>query len=1016
MGTLRYSSRHVVLEPERWQIRVGDEVIRPEPKVFEFLCFMMRNPGRVVTKAELLDALWSGDVVGESVLTRCVSCARKLLLDDARTPSFIRTLHGRGYQYIAPVAELPASSVPPARTSEPPPAPDLSLEAETPARVFVGRAAELSRLKEALRSLGGGPSRLVLLSGEAGIGKSRLLEEVAAHTPPGVDLHWGRASTAEGAPPFTIWQQCFRSLVRQRSLKSVLRAFGDAPSGARKLFLGADRWQAGESLGWDTPSQRFRMFDAVARALSELAAQRPLVLLLDDIHSADAGSLLLLGFLAQELTGPALMLAALRDPEAIAEPARQAALAALRSATREELMLAGLSGDEVRQLVELRLERVDQELAVSLRDRTGGNPFFLSVLTPPGAAQPASEATLPTAVRQAVLARLALLEPETRSLLELAAVAGRDVDPLLLARAAGVGAERCLRALSEATALRVVEAAGGSAQRFVHDLLREVLVAELDPSARAELHWKVGNALAGTPDYQGAGSAALLAHHFVQAVPHAGGTLAVDHSIRAGAYALRNLAYEEAISHFTRASQLLPLVSDVDPASECAVLLDLGLAQVSAGQREAGQKTLHLAAGKARAIGATPELASVALNLAPGLFAIENGTYDPDLIALLREALTVVGDGNDALRALLLSRLALALYWADTFAERVSLLEEAERLAAALGDDVRAYVLTARAFALLRPSTLAERRALCARAVELSGRAGDYQGLLLDRLLLAQACLECGDLAAWAFEVEAFEKLAQEGRQPQALWIVQAQRACKLLNEGRLEPVEALAGACLVAGQRVSDHNALLTFGVHLTLVRLEQGRGHEVLDVIRQYAAAYPRITGWRVLYAYALCRSAEHKASAAELRSLAAGDFALPDDLNWPVSMAWLAELCHAHRDGDSARGLYQRLLPFAERLVVVGYGIACAGPVERYLALLAATQGLRPEADAHFQKAIATSRAHELTLSLAHTLHEYAAFLAEDPLTRASASEPLSESRRLAEQGGLAALLSRLEALAP
>lgn len=1010
MRTPSYRSYDVVLEPDRWQLRVGQDVLEPEPKVFEFLCFMMRHRGRVVSKAELLDALWSGDVVGESVLTRCVSCARKLLLDDSRTPRFIRTLHGRGYEFIAPVIEQ--SAPPPDRGQEGPTASDGDATDEPPAAegAFVGRALELARLKDALRDPGGKRSRLLLVSGEAGIGKTRLLGELSRQPPPGLELHWGRCTTALGAPPFHVWQQCFRSIVRARSPRTVLRAFGDAPGTARKLFLGADRWQEEEQLGWSSPTQRFHAFDAAARTLSELAAQRPLTLLVDDIHAADVGSLLLLEFLAQQLSGPALIVAALRDPEPIPDAARATVLANLRAACAEELVLGGLNDDEVRQFVGLRLASESGPLAESLCARTGGNPFFLSVLVP-GDSRPG--AVLPGAVRQAVSRRLSLLEPECEALLRLAAVFGREFPTLLLARAANGAVDECERRLASARAARVIEASG-SGHRFVHDLVREVLYADMDAEARARAHLSVGEALESTPAYQGASHAALLAHHFLQAVPCAGATRALDASIRAGAHALRNLAYEAAVEHFTRASELLPLCGDVDQATECALLLDLGLAQVSAGQREAGQNTLQLAASKARALGAAEELASVALNLAPGLFAVENGTYDPSLVALLREALELVA-GDDALRARLLARLALALYWADTFDERVALCDEAEALAVHLRSEaVSAYVATARAFALLRPDNLAERERLCTRAIELCGRAGDYQGLLLSRLLRASLCLERADLPGWSFEVDAFRTLAEEGKQPQALWIVQAQSACRLLLDGRLDEVEALAGACLAAGQRVRDHNALLTFGVHLTFVRLAQGRAGEVLDVIRQYAAAYPRIVGWRVLHAYALAAARDLAGCAAEYRSLASTDFALPDDLNWMVTMGWLAELCHGHRDAAAAARLYERFAPFAERLVVVGYGIACTGSVQRYLALLATTFGDRALAERHFQGAVELERRSGARLPLAHTLHDYGAFLLEDPDARRRASEPLQEALALSRERRLTALEQRLRQL--
>src|SRR5687767_2930552 len=150
MPAVRYLSNDVVLEPEQWRVRVGDSFVTPEPKVFELLCYLMQNRGRVVPKGELLDALWSGDVVGESVLTRCVSCARKVLADDSKTPRFIRTFHGRGYQFIAPVTEgrtHGASATEAATaTAETP----VSVEPPATERLFVGRTSELARLRDAL--------------------------------------------------------------------------------------------------------------------------------------------------------------------------------------------------------------------------------------------------------------------------------------------------------------------------------------------------------------------------------------------------------------------------------------------------------------------------------------------------------------------------------------------------------------------------------------------------------------------------------------------------------------------------------------------------------------------------------------------------------------------------------------------------------------------------------------------------------------------------------------------------
>jgi hypothetical protein len=319
-------------------------------------------------------------------------------------------------------------------------------------------------------------------------------------------------------------------------------------------------------------------------------------------------------------------------------------------------------------------------------------------------------------------------------------------------------------------------------------------------------------------------------------------------------------------------------------------------------------------------------------------------------------------------------------------------------------------VVVARIFALLRPSNLEERRMLSDQAIELCGRAGDHDGLMITRLHRAAIALELGDLAGQAFEADAFRTLAEVSNQPQALWIVSAQRACRLFMQGQLDEVEKLAGACLVAGQRVQDHNALGTFGLDLTLVRIEQARAEEVLQIVRDYAARYPRIVGWRVVYAYALCRARRSVECAVEYASLKAAGFRLPDDLIRLGATALLAEVCASLADPEGAEVLYARLLPFAPRLATLGYaGIACFGSIERFLALLAATAGHNAEAGRHFQRALEVNRAASAALPLAHTLCDYAAW-SRRAGPSGTAEAALDEARCLIESRNLSDLRQR------
>jgi DNA-binding winged helix-turn-helix (wHTH) protein/tetratricopeptide (TPR) repeat protein len=1001
----RYSSHDVVLEPQSWLVRVAGATFRPEPKVFELLSYLMQNSGRVVSKAELLDVLWSGDLVGEGVLTRCVSCARKLIVDDLRTPKFIRTIHGRGYEFVAPVvaepvAGLDVASVPDAACDES----GSRQGAPGREREFIGRATEIAALSEALKTPGRERTRMMLVTGEAGAGKTRLLEEATRRAPALVAVHWARASCPEGAPPFFVWQQCFRSIVTERSLRVVLRALRDADGAARGLLLGSGRGQGEQGAGWDSPRARFRDFDAILRGLTELARRRPLVLVFDDLQDADLASLLLLSFVIELSRAPLLILGGLREGKAIREEARDEALTRIRAASLEQA-LSGLTLDEVRQFIAQSYGSARGTPAQELFARTGGNPSFLSVLVPVRGAPPAPTCPLPSAARHAVRARLAELPAEAVQVLRFAAVVGREFDRAVLERACGLSAASVLDHLRAVSEARLVSKLPSGRYRFDHDLVREVLYDDLDGGELGLAHYKVGSALERISEYQEPRHAAALARHMAQAASHAGASRALDYSIRAGAYALGNFAYEAAVEHFLRARELLPS-ADVDPATERAVLLDLGLAQVSAGQCEAGRSTLQLAVEKARALRAAEDLAQAALSLAPGLFAIETGVYDRALVNLLEEALEQVGHTNQRLRALLLGRLGLALSWSDPYERRVRICDEARRLADAVGDDgVLAAVTTARAFALLRPSDLDERSELATAALDLSVRAADVQLSMLNRLLRGAALLERGDVTAAAFEADAFGALAEQTRQPQAARIVQAHRASRLLLDGRLDDVERLSSACLAAARRVRDHNALLSFGVHLTLARIEQGSAGQVLADVRDYAAGYPLIVACRVLHAYCLMRAGHAREAVAEYESLGGSGFVLPDDLNWMASMAWLSELCYAFCDAGGAELLYRRLSPYGERLIVIGYaGIACLGSVHRHLGLLAATLGRCELAREHFEAALDVNRRASATLPLARTLRDYGRWLSAmgDDRCRPylDEAEALAQNRNLAD----------------
>ncbi len=297
------------VDEELYQLRRAGRVVKIEPKVFDVLLFLIRSRERVVSKLELLDAIWPGEAVSESVLPRCIAAARRAIGDDRTRQKLIQTVHGRGYRFVAEIGS-PASGVG---------APDAAPEEPSETPLFVGREGAMRRLHraldEALRSRGS----LLLLVGEPGIGKTRTAEQLAAAARErAARVLVGRCYEGEGAPAYWPWVQLLRSCLAAGDEASLAADLGpgvaDLAQLVPELRAGSEASAAAEPI--EGEQARFRLFDSVTRFLERRAARQPLVLVLDDLHWADADSLLLLQFLASALrAAPILVVGTYRDIE-----------------------------------------------------------------------------------------------------------------------------------------------------------------------------------------------------------------------------------------------------------------------------------------------------------------------------------------------------------------------------------------------------------------------------------------------------------------------------------------------------------------------------------------------------------------------------------------------------------------------------------------------------------------------------------------------------------------------------
>jgi tetratricopeptide (TPR) repeat protein len=826
---------------------------------------------------------------------------------------------------------------------------------------LVGRADVLAQLGRAIEDAAGGRGRLVLLTGEAGIGKTSVAAQAAADAEAaGARVVWGWGWQGEGAPAYWPWVQVLRSLVAQDPHRQRLAA--DAPSLARLL---PELPEAAPPPAADEPATaaaRFRLLDEVSAVLLAAAGDRPLVVVLEDLQWADPPSLQLLDFLARRLPAArALVLATWRDLDTAPDDPAAPLLAEL-AARATVVPLPALTEPEVARLVGGMLGRPPEPaLVADLRRRTGGNPFFVQQVTRLLAAQaggPGQDAPagIPLGVREAIRRRLARLGRGCAELVTAAAVAGPECTAALLARVTGAPPEAVPDLLEEAARAHVLAGPDGPLRpwRFAHDLFRESILEDLDGPAKARLHLAVGRALEAEGDSGGV-PPAQLASHFAQAGPGAADE-AVRYGALAAAEATRRLAHEEAARLLARALEALDGSARADGRRRTELLGELAAARRRAGDLAGSRQACQRATELARRAGDPDGLARAALAM-QAVGTRSWPTLVQDTVPLLEEAAAALGDQDTPLRARVLAGLARELAWNGLDVARAARFADAAMATArAAGDPATlAACLLARHNAGWGPGDAADRLALATQVAELAGEARDLELLAEARLLRAADLLELGD-PSFAAELAEFLRVAADLEQPRLRSAALARRAMQALLAGRHDEGERLVAEAAALSREIGEPDAADVELAQLWDLRGLQGRRGELLPLVR---ALFPEDSPpGRYFLATILLEDGDRagaEAVAAPMFDLTAPS-ALPADRIWLTSVAFASELAAALGTPAACRWLYDALLPHADGTVVVGVAIAFRGAVAHYLGLLAAALDRPEEARAHFERALA------------------------------------------------------------
>ena len=801
------------------------------------------------------------------------------------------------------------------------PALPAALELAAEARPLLGRDAELSRLLDLWHQAMVGTRRAAVVLGEAGIGKTRLVAELAAvASGDGATVVLASCREDDVAPYRPLADAVAADL---RSLPPDEAARRTAGLPALDALLAGRRPVAGPG---DASWEQQAAHQAVDAYLSRTAASGPVLLVVDDLHwAAPSTARAVAALLRPAPAAPILVVATCRDTAPDLEGGTRALLAgALRSPGVTRIDLSGLDAVAIAELA-------GAAPADGLWAETRGNPLFaLELLAVP------SGGTGPT-LASLVDTRAARLGELDQHLLDLAAVSGAEFDVRLLAAAAGCDAATAVEAMERIESAGLVWPLPGSSGRwaFVHPVFRQVRYDGLGGGRRPALHDALATALGEEPSL-GAGSADLARHAYA-ACPLGDLQRTVAACRAAGEQAAAVHAVDEAVAHF-RAALDVATGGAGDESVRCELAIRVGALLHTTGRAE-GATALSAAAGVARRLGDGRLLGEIAWALShfgSGLMGMPS-----DLITgLVDDALDLVEPADVAVRARLLGLRASQLAFAGDTARARSVSDYALGLARSLDDPaVVGEVLLTRRLAIFTPATLELRLQTVAEMAALGDGHGWRTLAVLGRLGLASFRREQGDLVASSRALDEATEL-MDGTPP--AWVTllaSAMAANRRLLAGDLAGserlVQDLRDLPVTAGAGLSAVVDPATWAEpHLLAIRHCQGRLAELRNEVGRYAsfggAAAP-------VQACALAYAGQVDEARADLDRWTADAFrSLPEDVTWLTAMVMLAEAAAVTGHVDAAVALGTLLGPYAGRLD--NYGDGSLSSVDLALAQLA------------------------------------------------------------------------------
>jgi hypothetical protein len=907
----------------------------------------------------------------------------------------------------------------------------------------VGQARETTLLHSWWSSVRAGDGRLLLVDGDPGIGKTRLVAELArAVQDEGALVLWGRCDE-DPVAPFQPFAEALGRYFRSLSADRISHMPEWQRSELSRLVVRLREYAPTlEEEGGDPESERFRFFEAVTATLRELSSGGTMLLVIDDLHAADQPTLLLLRHVLRGTDDASVGIVGMFiDTEVPAAHRLRGMLADARAVDPVATVhLQGLGSAAVEELVQ-DWPNAPADLVPQLCRMTDGNPLFLDELlrqfdyreteqNEEGDAPVPPNLSPTEAIRELVARRVSRLPENVIYLLQAAAVAGPECEAGIVAEAAELTVEQRLDAFDLAEESRLLRRVGHVVRDryvFSHTLVRDAIYGELLRGRRLRYHHKIALATERVHADELDTYINELAHHFYMGAELADAEKAGRYCRAAGERALRLLAFEEAAVHFARSLEVAEQFGPSDPETRCDVLIALSEAQNRAGDTALADATIAQAAALARSMGDAERLAAAALRAGPlsYLGIVRVNDEQTQLLEEARAALPVAQHTH--LRAMVTARLGLVIVYATdipapgTLARSLALSNEAVAMARSLGDRVAlGYALNARMHALWGIEPAPERLAIGTELGEIADDIGDELLALHGHMWRIRELLAQGDVDAVNEEIARFEARDTGPVHPLEASFAFNVTAMMAQLQGDFATAEELGQRALEVAK---GHNELaLSFYAALMMWTWWQRGDFAAPDgmfrvLLAQAPTAYPMVAAARALVQ---AEAGDIDAALDELRLLAAlGWENVADDQTEGVSLAMAAATCRVIgvEASDIASRIYEAMRPYAGTAVVVrAPAAACVGPADHYLGLLAGTMGDLTLAEVHHEAALRLARRMgsppfvvAAEVELGRTLHQR---------QRNGDEERVAVLLRTAEESALAMGLHRLaqQAAAP